>query len=78
MGFDSIMLISEYLQWLIAIAGGIITLRIIVIVISMGLSMNENVSANDIMEKIGKHIKSIILAICVEAIIELIQKYYFH
>lgn len=78
MQYGSIALVGEYSQWMIGIAGAIITARIIHIISSMGMSQDENISIHTILTKISKHIKALVIAICVEAIIELIQNYYFH
>lgn len=76
MGYESIALIAQYTQWLIAIATVIIGIRIAYIIHSMSNSLDENVSLNTILTKVSKHTKAIIICIIVESIIILVRTYY--
>lgn len=74
--YESVLMIDTYMQWVIAIATAILTLRVIYIVFDNAYSFENNANAG-IGEKIKKHIVAIVICVIVEAFISTVKKYFF-
>lgn len=76
MEYQSIQLIATYVQWSIAVALLLVTVRIIYIVQSQISSCDiSHISFGSIAEKVRKHIKALLIMICITGIIEWIKGY---
>lgn len=76
MSYISLQIPAKWMQWIIAIAGGLIILRCLYIIIHMSTSL-EMISFNSVMEKIKNHVKALIILVVIESIIVTIQSYLF-
>lgn len=74
-GSESLALVAVYTQWAVALVAGIITLRIIYTIIQSysGLDMD----LKSAVAKAAKAGKAVIIAVCIEGIIESIKRYLF-
>ena len=64
MGYETLGLISKYIQWALGIA---YTYYITV----------EDVSFKSVIEKIKKYITAVVICVCASGIVEFIKSYYF-
>lgn len=74
----SLVLVATYVQWILAVAIGVVFLRILYTLISMSNSQDESISLSTIVVKVGKQVKALIIMVCVEGIISFIKGYFFH
>lgn len=77
MKYESVRLISTYLQGLIGIGIGIITVRGVHIASKLSSSLEDGISLSSILSKLGNRIKAIVILVIVEALIEYVKTYLF-
>lgn len=69
-------LIATYIQWAMAVAMAAIVLRAMVIAVRDFFAA-EQFSLSSTIGKITKHIKALIICVCVEGITAFIKTYFF-
>lgn len=75
---EAIALLSTYFQYLVGIAIGVITYRIVVIIRKDTQSFGDGgMGLKATLEKVSIHIKAIVICTLLECIVELIKSYYF-
>lgn len=78
MNYQSVALTASYTQWMIAIAGAVITVRCLYIIVSMSNSTDEGVSMSSIWKKVANHVKALVIFVIIESVISLLKGYFFH
>ena len=76
MGYETFGLISNYIQWALLIAIGVIMLRVAYIAYTYYITV-EDVSFKSFIEKIKKYITAVVICVCASGIVEFIKSYYF-
>lgn len=76
MGYETFGLISNYIQWALLIAIGVIMLRVAYIAYTYYITV-EDVSFKSFIEKIKKYITAVVICTCASGIVEFIKSYYF-
>ena len=76
MGYETLGLISKYIQWALGIAIAAITLRVAYIAYTYYITV-EDVSFKSVIEKIKKYITAVVICVCASGIVEFIKAYYF-
>lgn len=76
MGYETLGLISKYIQWALWIAIAAITLRVAYIAYTYYITV-EDVSFKSVIEKIKKYITAVVICVCASGIVEFIKSYYF-
>ena len=76
MGYGTLGLISNYIQWALLIAIAVIALRISYIAYTYYITV-EDVSFKSVIEKIKKYITAVVICACASGIVEFIKSYYF-
>ena len=69
MGYETLGLISKYIQWALGIAIAYIAYTYYITV--------EDVSFKSVIEKIKKYITAVVICVCASGIVEFIKSYYF-
>lgn len=76
MDYETLGLISNYIQWALVVAIPVITLRAVYIAYTYFTTV-EDMSFKSVIEKIKKYITAAVICSCASGIMEFIKAYYF-